>query len=103
MGFSFLAKKNSCTKSQMKGGEHSLITSYTEKRADIRSQTAEGHVSQLTSTRIYTAGQMTSQKSSFGAHSNRTHYEIAYLRYSFPNSRAVIIVVSEFQSENLKI
>lgn len=83
----------------MKGGEHSLITSYTEKRADIRRQTAEGHVSQLT----YTAGQMTSQKSSFGAHSNRTHYEIAYLRYSFPNSRAVIIVVSEFQSENLKI
>lgn len=87
----------------MKGGEHSLITSYTEKRADIRSQTAEGHVSQLTSTRIYTAGQMTSQKSSSEAHSNRTHHDIAYLRYSFPNSRAVIIVVSEFQSENLKI
>lgn len=40
--------EKSCKKNK-KGGEDSLITSYTEKRADTLWQTTEGHVSRLTS------------------------------------------------------
>lgn len=40
--------------SLVSGNEKSLITSYTEKRADTLWQTTEGHVSRLTSAVIYT-------------------------------------------------
>lgn len=45
--------EKSCKKNK-KGGEDSLIASYTEKRADTLWQTTEGHVSRLTSAVIYT-------------------------------------------------